>query len=159
MNNRKEEEVMPFYYLCSYPLGPESVIQKGNWGRIMRLNLINQNSALYLIRELAFERIRIEEFPDRPSRFKSVFLCPSIESVREFKKERPSFDIIYEIMPLDASANSFEADWSLIKNPVNKNIMQVEEEARNYWSGLITSDDKKETVIESDIKIVRKLED
>ena len=150
---------MSFYYLCSYPLGPESLIQKGNWGRIMRLNLIDQNSAPYLIRELAFEKIRIEEFPDRPSRFKSVFLCPSIESTREFKKVRPSFDIIYEVVPLDDSANSFEADWSLIKNPTNKNIPQVEEEARIYWSSSITSDDKKEIVIESDLKILRKLED
>jgi len=148
---------MPFYYLCSYPLISESVIEKGNWGRIMRLNQINQNSALYLLRELVFERIRIEEFTNKPSRFKSLFLCPSIESAKEFKKERP-FDIIYEVMPLNASANSFETDWSLITSPLNKNIVQVEEEARNYWNGLITSDNKKEVVIESDIKIIRKLE-
>lgn len=150
---------MPYYYLCSYSLSPGSIVQKGNWGRIMNLEKINQNSALNLLRELIFEKVRIEEYINRPSRFGEVmFLCPNLQSAEEFKKESP-FGILYEVEPLNTNANSFEADWSLIKNPYNKTINQVEEEAHRYWECLIISDNKKEIIIDSDIRILQKLED
>lgn len=150
---------MSFYYFCSYPLGIGSIIQKGNWGRIMSLNQINPNSSLYLLREIIFERIRLEEYPERPSRLKSIMVCSNLESAKEFKKEAGrQFDILYEVEPLNISSNSFDADWSLITSPLNKTIIQVEEEARNYWRGLILHENKKETILDSDIRILSRIE-
>jgi hypothetical protein len=124
----------------------------------MRLEQINQNSSPNLLRETIFERIRLEEYPNRPSRFRSIFVCSHLESAEEFKKVGRRFDILYEVEPSDMSSNLFEADWSLITSPLNKTIIQVEEEARKYWGGSISHDNKKETIIDSDIRILRRIE-
>jgi hypothetical protein len=148
-----------FYYLCSYPLGNGSVVQKGNWGRIIKINPITPHTLPYLLRELIFEKIRLEEYPYRPSRLNSIMACANLESAKEFKSlPGRQFDIIYEVEPLDIKSKLFEADWSLILPPLNKSIAQVEQEARNYWSGFISHENKKEILIDSDIRIIKKID-
>lgn len=147
---------MSYFYLCSYGLSPSTIIEKGNWGRIMRLNNINQNSYDYLIRELIYEKVRLENYNDKPSRFTSAFVCSNLESAREFKRNCP-FGIMYEVEPEDSESNSFETDWSLIQSTLNKNIGQVEEIAKRYWQGEITDENKKEILFYSDIRIVKRL--
>ncbi|GAH63260.1 unnamed protein product, partial [marine sediment metagenome] len=52
-----------YYYTCSYLLGPGSVMEMGNWGR---LSQFDSREKRFL--EEIFENVRLREFPDRPSR-------------------------------------------------------------------------------------------
>ena len=60
---------------------------------------------------------------------------------------------------MDTNANSFEAYWSLITEPYKKTINKEEDLAHKYWKGTITSDDKKEIIVDSNIRILKKLKD
>lgn len=152
---------MPVYYICSYPLTPGSIIQKGNWGRIISLRKIDPGSG-YIISELIYEQIRAENYNDKPSRLDVAFVCSNLDSAKEFKKDRSSFtpveEIIYEVEPIYPNANSFETDWSLVQR-FNLTIGQIEEAAHKYWRAEITGDNKKEILFDSDIKIIRRIED
>ena len=80
---------MSYFYLCSYILSPYSIVNKGNWGRIIKLEILNENSYHRLLRELIFEKVRMENYRKRPSRLKSNFVCSNLKSAKEFKKLRP----------------------------------------------------------------------
>jgi hypothetical protein len=149
-----------YYYACSYPLSPGSVIEKGNWGRICRLDS-KADACPKLLMEVIFESVRLRYFPERPSRFDCNFLCPNLESFRNFlskmKPFRP-FDLPYEVEIIDLNAKRFETDWSLI-SPAQPNttIETVEQDALRYWSPQNVKDNVKEVLVESDIKIIRRL--
>lgn len=76
---------MPYYCLCSYPPYPDSIVQKGNWGRINNIKKIDNKSLPLLLEELIFEKVRLEKYPNRPSRFNSNFLCSNSDSARNLK--------------------------------------------------------------------------
>lgn len=146
---------MTYYYACSYSLAPGSVIQRGNWGRICRLESIENNT--HLLKEVIFENVRLQEYPDRPSRFEIVFLCPNLDSLLNFVRiTNRSYDLLYEVELVDPSAKGFETNWSLL--PPNRVTMAaVEEAARRYWDPQDVDDNVKEVLVESDIRIIRRL--
>jgi hypothetical protein len=141
--------VAHYYYACSYPLAPGSVILKGNWGRICSLE------AERLI-EAIFERIRIQEFPDLPSRFNCNFLCPNLQSLISFVRtsNRP-FDVLYEVVPVDPGAKRLETDWTLVRSSLD--TAEMEQAARRYWNPQNVRESVKEILIESDIRIVNQV--
>jgi len=148
-----------YYYCCSYPLEIGSVVKKGNWGRICRLEPLSErtsNRLIGLIKELVFENIRLREFLDRPSRFSCNFLCPCLSSMENFLKGQRPYDLRYEVELVDSNAKKFETDWSLISHDY-ANIAVMEEFARKYWAPQDVKDEVKEVLTESDIKIIRRL--
>ena len=150
---------MTYYYCCSYPLEVGSVVKKGNWGRICRLEPLpgrTPNRLIKLLAELVFENVRLREFSDRPSRFTCNFLCPNLLSMKNFLAGRRPYDLMYEIEPVDRNAKKFETDWSIILSNY-PNIIAMEESARKYWAPKDVKDDVKELLVESDIKITRRL--
>ena len=45
-----------------------------------------------------FEKIRAEEFPDKPSRLKSIFLCESPGALKQFLTDtKRAVDLAYEV--------------------------------------------------------------
>lgn len=147
---------MTYYYACSYLLASGSIIEKGNWGRICRLEGL-QPVRPGLLMEMIFENIRLKEFPDRPSRFDCNFLCPNLPSLHNFKARTGRiYDLFYEVELIDTDAKRFETDWSLASSQ-HPNIIAIEETARKYWSPQKLKDDVKEVLVESGIKITRRL--
>jgi len=155
----------PYYYACSYPLVPGSVVEKGNWGRICRVESLSANLPR-LLKEMIFENVRLKEFPHRPSRFDCNFICPNLLSLRRFRehtsKNRP-FDLFYEVEPTDMNARRLETDWSLVDqagalmSQASTNVAAVEKIARRYWNPEGIAEDLKEVLFESDIKIIRRI--
>jgi hypothetical protein len=146
---------MTYYYACSYPLAPGSVVQRGNWGRICRLEPLSSRT---LLKEVILEQVREQEYPDRPSRFESAFLCPTLESIHNFiESTSRRYDLLYEVDLVDPDAVKFETDWSLIP-PDNVTITEAENAARKYWNPQSHKDDAKEVLVLSDIRIVRRLD-
>ena len=143
-----------YYYLCSYPLGEGSVVERGNWGRITRIHSLLRPLRLYVKLENVFEKIRLKEFPNRPSRFDCLFLCSNSSSLKKFMRIR-KLDLPYEVELTNQNAKKFETDWSLIKK--DKSIKEIEKDARKYWNPQDVEDENKEVLIESDIRIVRRI--
>ena len=73
---------MTLYHCSPSWLEPESVIRPGNYGRILKL--IGPSHSHWL-REQFLEFVRIQEFPDKPSRLTCAFTCENLDAARFFK--------------------------------------------------------------------------
>jgi hypothetical protein len=140
-----------YYYCCSYPLKPNSVIEKGNWGRLEQVYGVALN-------ETIFERVRKEAFVDRPSRFTCVFVFPNAANARNFLAidQTRKADLLYEVELVNPAANQFDADMSLV-NRNESNVSIIEQAARRYWRGEISDPVKREVLADSDLRIVKRL--
>lgn len=145
-----------YYYLCSYPLEPGSVVLPGNWGRLLK-NSNCSNIALNLAKEQTFENVRLKSYPSLPSRFEAIFLCESLDGARQFRQgsNRLWSDIIYEVELLEPEKPSFRTDWTLVNVTPQDTVAQVEERARQYWSG--SSVNNPELLSLSKIRIINRV--
>lgn len=91
--------------------------------------------------EAIFELIRKTEFPDKPSRFQSMFGWCDLSQARHFKASCAVDATIYEI----ESDNAFIADQNLLY--LGASVIGAYELARQYWSGYRSSNVKLEAVI------------
>ncbi|WP_165870984.1 DUF2441 domain-containing protein [Shewanella frigidimarina] len=97
-----------------------------------------------------FEQVRLNEFPERPSRMQSMFgWCTKPDAV-VFKEAHGNVHNIFEVH----SGNAFIADQNLLY--LGASIMGTYEFARKYWSGDRSNNYKPEAVIPlpSDIGVV-----
>ena len=93
----------------------------------------------FVLKEAILERIRRAEFADRPSRLKSIFVCPSKSDIVSFQgmvKNRP---YLY-ICSIDDGSSLFEADMVYVETanplaPITKQLEYLIERARLYWQG------------------------
>ena len=88
-----------------------------------------------------FEQVRINEFPERPSRMQSMFGWCNLSDAENFNGVQDNKHNIYEIR----SEKAFIADQKLLY--LGGSIMGTFEFARKYWSGERTQDLKLEAVI------------
>jgi hypothetical protein len=175
----RKTETIKYYHLCSYPLREGSIVEKGNWGRIIQKNpnfqQLSKNLRInsrfssgvifvdprdqYIIRELIFERVRKEEFPHAPSRLNCIFVCKTCDGAKSFKSEQGrNLDLIYEVEPTDVNSRMLETDWSLINSIINKPLHEIEENARKYWCGVIQNPDKKELLWDCGVRILHNVD-
>lgn len=149
-----------YYLACGYPLGVGSIVRKGNWGRICRLEKVGSfgQGNFKLIMELVFENVRLSKYPALPSRLDSIFLCPNEASMRQFVTECDrKFDLTYEVELVDKKAQTFETDWNISSccNYVNSTITAIEQAAHRYWNPLSVNENYKEVLTQSDVKIMK----
>ena len=138
-------------------LAPGSVIEPGNWGRLLRLYTPQaQANAWLLIRELVYEDIRRTHYGAKPSRLVSTFLCLTEADIQEFRTQyNRTFDLMYEVEIVDQNAPLHTGDWTL-PNMVNTDTVQVfESRAHLYWQG--NNVVKQEVVTPSAVKVLRRL--
>ena len=142
------------FYLCSYPLEPGSVIAPGNWGRILHsYSLGNQSRWWNLLREHVYEAIRLREFPERPSRLRSIFLCDSLAAIRQFRLEaNREFDLIYQVELVESNPLLHRACMSVFDGEQEGNLASLEERARIYWQGAEIS--KPEIITTSGVRVL-----
>jgi len=145
-----------YYWLCSYPLEGGSIISPGNWGRIISLYAFDTNN-LNQIRERVFEKVRTENYPDRPSRLKSTYLCKDIDGARQFLRDtNRRFDLIYEVEVLEQGKPLFTTDWKRADHVDGESESLMIIRAHNYWKAEDVA--HPEVLTESRIKIVRRIE-
>jgi hypothetical protein len=81
--------------------------------------------------ELMFEYVRRAAFPDRPSRFQSVFGFVNLDDARRFRSDMKAYSAhIWEI----EADNAFRADMNYLKL-VGASALIVSYFAHRYWSG------------------------
>lgn len=152
-----------YYYCASTGLAKGSIIQPGNWGRILYMyggQYPGNWEVLY--REMCLEYIRKLEFTEKPSRLDSIFLCRTKKGMDSFrKKNNRLIDIAYKVKILDNKKPIHIANWSQVSPPnwgqQNSIIKSMEESARSYWKGLGSDSDNKEDiecVVESCVEVI-----
>jgi len=147
-----------FFHAVSLPLAPGSVIEPGNWGRMLKTYLANQNDGT-LLRETIFEQVRHQHFPHLPSRLNCIFLCEVVEGLFNFLSTCGRIhDIPYEVTLEQEETEPFRTSHHL-PSPNGPLLDGLDEQARRYWQG--TNRNSPETRIEmlvtSPVRVVRRL--
>ena len=149
---------MPYYFSCSYPLGEVSVVKRGNWGRIERIKIIDNVNVFRTLREVVSEKVRLEHYSDRPSRFDCIFLCSTRESLKRYlEQEKKMFDLGYEVELINDNASRFDTNWDLVRSPEKLTLEEIERRAHQYWNPGDVAPEYRETLVKSDIRILRRI--
>lgn len=148
-----------YFFCCSYPLANGSVVEPGNWGRILRsYNLTQPNTMLspwLLLRETAFELVRFRQFPTLPSRLEAVFVCENRQDLETFKSNGRILDISYEVELTDPTMPLHRGCLSEFTTAHQGCLDDLEARAQRYWMG--TNVVQAEIVTLSPIRILRRL--
>lgn len=142
-----------YFFACSYPLEVGSVILPGNWGRIVGMyNTSGFGNAWIQYREDVFERVRLDEYPNLPSRLQSIFLCDSIDVLREFLRvTNRAIDLTYEVSLIDTIEPVHRGCLSHLDFQQKEGLDSFTRKARLYWSG--TEVTRSEIVTTSRVRI------
>lgn len=101
--------------------------------------------------ELAWETVRLREFPQRPSRFDCLFLWPEASAARRFDSHREACEL-YDVEILEC-ARAFAADMNLISYfEESETLASMFERARRYWQAE-RKDEHGEILLEGTIRI------
>lgn len=128
-----------FFHVAPIPLAKDSVIEAGNWGRMIKA-LRFGNGALpnYLVRELVYEQVRLGAAPTKPSRFAAVFIFETAELAIAMAKRKGRRDIAYAVRLADPRAPTHRAGFNLVHDapPADEPALPWwENRARAYWAG------------------------
>jgi hypothetical protein len=126
-----------YFYCYSLPLEVGSVIRPGNWGRILNAYTPQTSpNAWNLVRELAFEIVRVRSFPQKPCRLEAIFVCMSETDLSEFRvRTGRNLDLGYEVELVDPHAASHIADWTLANVQNTDDLRALVDRATLYWQG------------------------
>lgn len=127
-------------YFHAAPLGlaPGSIIEPGNWGRIIRARPMNNGSLpTFYIQELVFESVRLREFSRLPSRLDAAFVFESMNDATALLKTAGRMDVLHEVEFVDPDSPRHRAGSNLIGLPTGDEaaIPALERHARQYWRG------------------------
>lgn len=143
--------VEKLFHVSSTLLGADSTLLPGNWGRILGQYRYGQVTPTYA-RECIFEQIREECFPEKPSRFRSLFLLPTLLDARFYQSKHHHMGVIYEV-EVETEAKRHYGNyefWGLIDSTTP--LKQLERAAERYWSQAPT--EHIEILVEGSGKIV-----
>lgn len=100
---------MDFYHLLGASLAVGSIIEPGNFGRIVRALAWQHGHAF---REMALEDARLARFPHRPSRLDCAFCFITDDEARRFRTSIQGFaqHILYRVSLVDPKAASHVTD-------------------------------------------------
>jgi hypothetical protein len=153
------ERAMPFFHCNSTPLANGSIIQSGNWGRIILAVGWGHNQAF---REAVFEHVRVIDFPTRPSRLNcSFFFDSEAEAIGYLRADgaRSMLMIPYEVELLSPEAPRHAADWRAATNAIGPVSLDW---VYGYWRGEMREPVAegvmgREVIARTDMRIVRRL--
>ncbi|WP_112964736.1 DUF2441 domain-containing protein [Agrobacterium tumefaciens] len=119
-----------FYHCAPIKLGVGSIIEPGNWGRIISLVAYRHN---HYHREMVFEHVRSIVKPQAPSRMDALFAFMSLEEAREYcALENLRASLIYECETIDDDAKTYLGPLNAFALKTNEFDM-----AAQYWNGCL----------------------
>ena len=125
-----------FFHCAPLPLGAGSVVQPGNWGRVLRLYAWNPNQiVLNAWREALLEQAHDIYAPQKPSRLAATFALPSQQEAVEFRNKHATTSLIYEVEPVSLNPNTHEGDYELaIAGFSGQYFQELLDFPRRYWT-------------------------
>lgn len=110
------------------------------------------NHFLMLSRELVWENIRIEKYPNYPSRQKCLWLLKNQDQIERWKKILKLEPRSYSIVKVKATGRAIEVDSSHLPSD-SEPLPTWYEKAYKYWEGAVTEDPLKEFLFVGKIKV------
>ncbi len=111
------------------------------------------------IREVILEMVRLQEYPEYPSRLSCLYAAKSYEDALKWKEIFDSFNReVLQIVKLRVNGRSFEGDGNLLPKEDGIPFSQKIDQAREYWHGNVTSD-IPELLVNGTIEVVEIIDD
>ncbi|CUB11368.1 hypothetical protein BN2127_JRS1_03154 [Bacillus cereus] len=132
------------------------------------LHINNENATVVMnymdqtiraIRETIVEMVRLQEYPNYPSRLSCLYAAKSYEDVLKWKTLFDSYNReVLQIVKLRVIGSSFEGDGNLLPKEDGIPFSQKMEQAREYWKGNSKSE-LPELLINGEIEVVEIIND
>jgi Protein of unknown function (DUF2441) len=145
------------YFHCSpTKLGMGSIIEKGNWGRIIaRYQPPDQNGMWPSYRETMLELARKLTSPHKPSRLDCVFVLKDMNAATAYRNAHCPANLIYKVKPVVENPSMHIGSFSLITRPYQNNYLaEMLDQYENYWSDSPKNDE--EVLLGCDVEIVER---
>lgn len=111
------------------------------------------------IREVIVEMVRLQEYPEYPSRLSCLYAAKSYEDALKWKELFDSYNRkVLQIVKLRVIGNSFEGDGNLLPKEDGIPFSQKIEQAREYWKGNVKNE-LPELMINGKIEVVEIIND
>ncbi|PFU20732.1 hypothetical protein COK69_28605 [Bacillus cereus] len=132
------------------------------------LHIKNENATVVMnymdqtiraIRETIVEMVRLQEYPDYPSRLSCLYAAKSYEDALKWKALFDSYNReVLQIVKLRVIGSSFEGDGDLLPKEDAIPFSQKMEQAREYWKGNVNNE-LPELLINGEIEVVEIIDD
>lgn len=117
--------------------------------------VFNQSRA---VRETVCEMVRVAFFPDRPSRFRCLFVCRSLEEANIWKANfEANHRKVLQIVELSSDGVPFTGDAAYLPDVNGDSFDRKIGQAKRYWSGEL-SGEMPETLLGGRIRVERIIE-
>ncbi|MEX0379292.1 DUF2441 domain-containing protein [Bacillus sp. S4] len=121
------------------------------------MNYIDQT--IRAVRETIVEMVRLQEFPEYPSRLSCLYASKSYEDALKWKALFDSYNReVLQIVKLRVIGSSFEGDGNLLPKEDGIPFAQKIEQAREYWKGNVRNE-LPELLINGKIEVVEIIDD
>lgn len=106
------------------------------------------------IRETITEMVRLQEYPDNPSRLSCLYAAKTYENALKWKELFDSFHRnVLQIVKLRVKGNCFEGDANLLPKEDGVPFAQKIDQAKEYWKGNVKNE-LPELLINGEIEVV-----
>ncbi|OJD55779.1 hypothetical protein BAU26_25365 [Bacillus sp. N35-10-4] len=132
------------------------------------LHIKNENTTVVMnymdqtiraIRETIVEMVRLQEYPDYPSRLSCLYAAKSYEDALKWKALFDSYNReVLQIVKLRVIGSSFEGDGNLLPKEDAIPFSQKMEQVREYWKGNVNNE-LPELLINGEIEVVEIIDD
>ncbi|ALZ61958.1 hypothetical protein FORC13_2897 [Bacillus cereus] len=132
------------------------------------LHIKNENATVVMnymdqtiraIRETIMEMVRLQEYPNYPSRLSCLYAAKSYEDALKWKALFDSYNReVLQIVKLRVIGSSFEGDGNLLPKEDAIPFSQKMEQAREYWKGNVNNE-LPELLINGEIEVVEIIDD
>ncbi|WP_018759170.1 DUF2441 domain-containing protein [Paenibacillus terrigena] len=110
------------------------------------------------IREVIVEMVRLQEYPEYPSRLSCLYAAKSYKDALKWKELFDSYNRkVLQIVKLRIIGNVFEGDGSLLPKEDGVSFSLKIEQAREYWKGNVKNE-LPELLINGKIEVVEIIE-
>ncbi|MBB3315089.1 hypothetical protein FHT77_000931 [Rhizobium sp. BK181] len=148
---------MPLYHYAPVRLSAGSIIEPGNWGRVLkRYNMNGFGNPWLIARELIFETARLQLFPDKPSRLSSCFALLTLEEATAYQAANdPNYiSVLHEVELVEEEASQHTGALVHLNWPANGMafVDQTRLNAAKYWEA--EGDGERELLTASALRVV-----
>jgi hypothetical protein len=151
----------PLYHCNSTTLAAGSIIEPGNWGRILNLyqRLSYQEPANGNVHnEVMLDLARMLYAPQKPSRLSSNFLCPTLDGLAAYRNGFASFSLIYEVELTQPESPFHLGDHALaIQAPLGPQLALLQSRNRAYWIEDHSASPNQEIAVSSPLRVLRRI--
>ncbi|MED0973181.1 DUF2441 domain-containing protein [Bacillus paramycoides] len=111
------------------------------------------------VRETIVEMVRLQEFPEYPSRLSCLYASKNYEDALKWKELFDSYNReVLQIVKLRVIGSSFEGDGNLLPKEDGIPFSQKIEQAREYWQGNVRNE-LPELLINGKIEVMEIIDD